>query len=464
MFEMQQVHDILSEAISFGGEFSEIFFENNQKNSISLTNGKVDKVNSGIDYGIGIRVFDKNKVVYSYTNDLSYDNLINMARELSHSLKKNDDVIIVNDFIKKDYTECENKHKAIILPSETERQVIVDMLEDASNNAFKYNKLITQTSVSHIDSVQNVLIANSRGLWVKDKRVRTRAFVTAIASSETEKQKGYFAPGALKGIEFYDEINLNDYAKDAARMAVTMLKADFCPAGKMPVVIENGFGGVIFHEACGHSLEAAAVAKGASVFADKIGEKIANEKVTAIDDGTIPNEWGSANVDDEGQECRKNILIENGILKSYMVDEFNGRKFGAKSTSSSRRESYKYIPVSRMTNTYIASGKDSKEDIISSTDYGIYAKYMGGGSVNPATGEFNFAVSEAYMIRNGKIAEPVRGATIIGKGSEVLMDIDMVSDNLQLSQGMCGASSGSIPVNVGQPMIRVNNITVGGRS
>ena len=293
--------------------------------------------------------------------------------------------------------------------------------------------------------------------------MRTRAFVSAVASSKTEKQRGYLGPGALKGLEFYDEIDLNEMAEEAARSAVTMLKADFCPGGKMPVVIDNGFGGVIFHEACGHSLEAATVAKNASVFRDKLGEKIASEKVTAIDDGTIQNEWGSINIDDEGAEGRKNILIENGILKSYIVDQFNGKKLGMSSTGSSRRESYKFAPVSRMTNTYIEKGEDNAEDIISSTDYGIYAKYMGGGSVNPVTGEFNFAVNEAYMIRNGKIAEPVRGATIIGKGTEVLMNIDMVSDNLRLAPGMCGASSGSVPVDVGQPMIRVNNITVGGR-
>ena len=462
MLEKQKIYDILTEALSYGGDFSEIFIENNQKNSISMINGKVDKANSGIDFGLGLRIFTGDRVIYSYTNDLSYDNLMKMAKDLSLTAKKNDGIKIP-DFIEKDYTGDLNKHKVVIMPTDVERQVIADMLFDASNTAFKYDKLITQTSVGYFDSIQDVLIANSKGLLVKDKRVRTRAYVTSVASSETEKQKGYFGPGSLKGFEFYKEIDLNEIARESARSAVTMLKADFCPAGKMPVVIDNGFGGVIFHEACGHGLEAAAVAKKASVFADKIGEKIANEKVTAIDDGTILNEWGSINVDDEGQEGRRNVLIENGILKSYMVDEFNGKKFGAKSTGSSRRESYKFVPVSRMTNTFIDKGNDKADNIISSTDYGIYAKYMGGGSVNPTTGEFNFAVSEAYMIRNGKIAEPVRGATIIGKGAEVLMNIDMVSDNLSLSQGMCGASSGSVPVNVGQPMIRVKNITVGGR-
>ncbi len=337
-------------------------------------------------------------------------------------------------------------------------------MKEGSNTAFNYNPLITQTSIGYMDSIQNVLIANTENLFVTDERTRCRLSVNAVASNENEKQTGYFGPGAIKGIEFLDTINIKNIATEAARSAVTMLNAKDCPSGKMPVIMDNGFGGVIFHEACGHGLEAAAIAKKASVFTDKIGEKIASDKVTAIDDGTISNSWGSINVDDEGIPAQKNILIENGVLKNYMVDRFNGNKIGMKPTGSSRRESYKFIPVSRMTNTYIASGTDKKEDIISNTEYGLYAKYMGGGSVNTASGEFNFAVNEAYIIRNGKICEPVRSATLIGKGNEVLKNIDMVSDNLELAEGMCGASSGSIPVCVGQPMLRVQNITVGGKN
>ena len=231
----------------------------------------------------------------------------------------------------------------------------------------------------------------------------------------------------------------------------------------MTVAIENGFGGVIFHEACGHSLEASSVALGQSQFAGKLGQQIANPKLTAIDDGTIPNAWGSINIDDEGVPAQKKILIENGILKSYMVDKLNGRRMGMESTGSGRRQDYTFEPTSRMTNTYIANGPDRNEDIISSIEYGLYAKSMGGGSVNPVTGEFNFAVTEGYLIRNGRIAEPVRGASLIGKGSEVLMNIDMIGQNLMTAQGMCGAASGSIPTDVGQPLIRVSSITVGGR-
>lgn len=463
MIEQNLAYDVLSAALSTGGSFAEIFIENNLRNNISLVNGNVDKAVSGIDFGLGLRIFAGEKVIYCYTNDLSKDNLLKFAKAAASAINLNNNINPA-EFNKFDFSERFNMHPAAVLPSGIQKSEIVDMLKSASDSAFKYDSLITQTGLSYMDSVQDVLIINSEGLWTSDKRIRTRASANAVASSDTEKQSGYFGPGALSGFEFYDEINLNDIAVEAARSAVTVLNADLCPSGKMPVIIDNGFGGVIFHEACGHGLEAVAVAKNASVFAGKLGQKIANEKVTAIDDGTIKNEWGSINVDDEGVRAKKNILIDKGILKSYMVDKFNGMKLNMEPTGSSRRQSYRFAPVSRMTNTFIAQGNDKKEDIINSIDYGIYAKYMGGGSVNTATGEFNFAVNEAYIVRNGKIAEPVRGATLIGKGSDILMNIDMVSDNLKLAQGMCGATSGSIPVNVGQPMIRVSEITVGGRS
>jgi TldD protein len=317
--------------------------------------------------------------------------------------------------------------------------------------------------IRYQDSKQNVLIANTEGKWIEDQRIRTRMAMQSVASKDGEMQTGFYGPGAHKGFEFYDDINIEDYARESARIAVTMLNAEECPSGKMPVIINNEFGGVIFHEACGHSLEATSVAKGVSVFSDKLGEKIAADCVSAIDDGTITNAWGSQNIDDEGEFCKKNILIENGVLKGYLIDKLNGRRMKMDPTGSSRRQSYKYAPTSRMTNTFIAPGKDSIEEMISSTESGIYAKYMGGGSVNPATGDFNFAVMEGYMIENGKITKPVRGATLIGTGSEVLKNIDKVSSDLEHGQGMCGSVSGSLPVNVGQPTIRVQNITVGGR-
>jgi len=242
-----------------------------------------------------------------------------------------------------------------------------------------------------------------------------------------------------------------------------MLHADFCPAGVMPVVIDGGFGGVLFHEACGHSLEATSVAFGNSEFCGKMGQQVASPIVTAIDDGTMPNEWGSSNIDDEGTPTTKLVLIENGILKNYMIDKLNARRMGMPVTGSGRRESYQYAPTSRMRNTYIAPGSDDEAEIIASMEYGLYAKSMGGGSVNPVTGEFNFAVNEGYLVKNGRIDRPVRGASLIGKGGEVLMNIDRVGKKMWMAPGICGSASGSVPTNVGQPMIRIKKLTVGGR-
>ena len=309
----------------------------------------------------------------------------------------------------------------------------------------------------------SILVANSEGLYTTDRHIRTRMAVNAVASNGHENQSGSCAPGRGMGLEVFDLFRPEDIGREAARQAVVNLNASYCPAGKMTVAIENGFGGVIFHEACGHSLEATSVAIGASQMAGKLGQMIANPKVTAIDDGTIPNGWGSVNIDDEGNPTKRNVLIENGVLKSYMVDRLGSRRMGLPMTGNSRRQGYEYEPTSRMTNTFIDNGPDKNEDIIASIEYGLYAKEMGGGSVNPLTGAFNFSVREGYIVRNGKICEAVRGASLIGTGSQIIKDIDMVGQNLATGQGMCGSSSGSVPTDVGQPLIRVSEITVGGR-
>ena len=354
-------------------------------------------------------------------------------------------------------------HPVRIAPASVENARKVDILRMGCAAAKEYHEAICQVTGTFLDVDHRILVANSEGLYAQDRQIRTRLMVSAVAEINGETQTGGCRPGRRMGLEMFESIDPKAVGIHAARQAVTMAGAGYCPAGVMPVAIDNGFGGVIFHEACGHSLEASAVAYDCSQFAGKLGQKIANEKVTAIDDGTIPNAWGSINIDDEGTPARRNVLIENGVLKNYMVDRFNGRRMGMPSTGSARRQSYAYVTTSRMTNTYIAPGTDRNEDIIGSIEYGLYAKEMGGGSVNPLTGEFNFAVNEGYMIRNGKVCEPVRGASLVGSGADVIQKIDMVGTELDLGQGMCGSSSGSIPTNVGQPMIRVSSITVGGR-
>ncbi|HRP70739.1 MAG TPA: TldD/PmbA family protein, partial [Turneriella sp.] len=271
------------------------------------------------------------------------------------------------------------------------------------------------------------------------------------------------SPGALSGFEFFENPDIEKYTRVAAERAVRMLSAGYIEGKKMPIVLGNGFGGVIFHEACGHPLESEALPKKATPFMGKHGEKIAHEKLTAIDDGTIPGSWGSLAVDDEGTPTERTVLIENGILKNYIADKVGALECGVRRTGSARRESYKYAPVARMRNTFIAAGSDSFDAMISSIDDGLYAPKLGGGSVNPATGEFNFAVEEGYRIQHGKIESAVRGATLIGKGHEILPLISMVGSDLELTAGMCGATSGSVPVTVGQPTLKVDSMLVGGR-
>ena len=276
-------------------------------------------------------------------------------------------------------------------------------------------------------------------------------------------QPGSVNWGMHQGLEMFDGFDTPSFAVEAAKDAVTMLHADDMIGGDIPVVINNGFGGVILHEACVHGLEATSVAKGASVFCGKLGTKVASDIVNAVDSGVDENEWGSINVDDEGTPSAYNVLIENGILKSYLVDKRNSKIMNHKTTGSSRRESYKYQTTSRMTNTYFLNGTSTFDEIIKNTKYGLFAAKMGGGSVNTATGEFNFAVNVGYLIEDGKITKPVKGATLVGSGKDVLFNIDMIANNRSLGQGMCGSLSGSVPTNVGQPTIRVSHMTVGGK-
>lgn len=459
MLNKQVIEDTLNAALTTGGDFAEIYVEDRTNNGIVMIGGKVESTMTGRDYGVGIRIFKGFNSVYAYTNKSDRDSLISTAKKAAAAIEGKQGITALS----LNMTQNENINVIHIDPNTIEKTKKVQLMRHAYDTAFNYDELITQVTVSYMDYNQDIMVANSEGLWKEDKRVRTRLAISSVASKNGEMQSGFFGPGASKGYEFYENLDVDKYAREASRIAVTMVNAKYSPSGKMPVIIDNGFGGVIFHEACGHGLEATSVAKGLSVFSDKIGQKIASPLVTAIDDGTIPNEWGSFNIDDEGTPSHRNVLIENGILKGYMIDKLNSRRMNMDITGSGRRQSYRYAPTSRMSNTFIDNGKSSTEEIIANTEKGIYAKYMGGGSVNPSTGEFNFAVMEGYIVENGKIKDPVRGATLIGKGTDILNKIDMVGNNMTHGQGMCGSVSGSIPTNVGQPMIRVSEITVGGR-
>ncbi|MGI6183877.1 MAG: TldD/PmbA family protein [Candidatus Fimadaptatus sp.] len=450
---------VLAEALSTGGDFAEIFMEDTLSGNISMIDGNVDSALNSRDHGAGIRIYHGLNAVYVHTNDTTLEGLMSCARKAAAAVG----VERLSRQVQLTRSIPTNLHPIKLLPGDVSGQRKVRKLMDAYRTAKAYDNSISQVITSLRDVDQSVVIANSDGLFIEDRRVYTRMSVKAVASGGGENQTGSIGPGAMMGFELFDtRVDPAALGKEAARTAVTMLRAPVCPAGTMPVAIDGGFGGVIFHEACGHSLEATSVARGNSEFSGRLGQKIASDCVTAIDDGTMPNEWGSTNIDDEGTPTNRLVLIENGVLKNYMIDRLNSRRMNMPVTGSARRQSYAYAPTSRMRNTYIAPGDSDPDEIISTMGDGLYAAKMGGGSVNPATGEFNFAVMEGYLVKDGKIDTPVRGATLVGKGSEIILKIDRVGRDMTMSQGMCGSASGSVPVNVGQPMIRVSSMTVGG--
>ena len=459
MISREICQKVLHRALSTGADYAELFAENTLNHSINMIASKVDSVKDTTIAGASVRIYKGMRSVMATTVDTSEEGLLACAERCAEALgqgKAQMDIVLRERLFG-------DIHPIRIVPSGVSNTEKVELLKRGYFAAKEYDPSIVQVSGTLLSVDHNILIASTDGIYARDRQIRTRMMIDAVAEKNGETQTGACRPGRRMGLEMFETIDPQNVGIHAAKQAITMVNAGYCPAGVMSVAIDNGFGGVIFHEACGHSLEASGVAYGRSQFAGKLGQKIANEKVTAIDDGTIPNAWGSINIDDEGTPARKNVLIEKGVLKSYMVDKFNGRRMGMASTGNARRQSYAYTPTSRMTNTYIAPGEDRNEDIIASMEYGLYAREMGGGSVNPVTGEFNFAVNEGYIVRNGQICEPVRGASLVGKGSEIIQNIDMVGKVLDMGQGMCGSSSGSIPTNVGQPMIRVSSITVGGR-
>ena len=459
MIKKELLEELLSVALSSGGDFAEIFAERSRNNVIQLVGGKIDRVNDNVISGAGVRVFLGTRTVYASTSDITREGLLACARSAADALGEGKAPISIC----LTRMNVVNVHQIKLNPVTTELKTRTDILKSACSTAKNYSDLVTQVQGTLLGVNREIMVANSEGLLVNDSHARTRIMVNAVASKDGEDQSGMCSPGRATGLEMFDLIDPKTVGETAAKQALTNLSAGYCQAGRMTVAIENGFGGVIFHEACGHSLEATQVGVGMSEMCGKLGQKIANEKITAIDDGTLVGYWGSVNVDDEGTPTQRNVLIENGVLKSYMVDRLGSRRMGLPMTGSGRRQNYTFEPTSRMTNTFIDNGPDKNEDIIASIEYGLYAKEMGGGSVNPLTGAFNFAVREGYIIRNGKICEPVRGASLIGTGSQILQDIDMVGQNLATGQGMCGSASGSVPTDVGQPLIRVKEITVGGR-
>jgi TldD protein len=460
MISRSLMEEVINLATRHGADYAEVFLEQNIKNTIVYDNGFVDSALAGQDYGAGIRLFSGTNIAYTYTNNVTRENLLTITQKAAESLgacKRQSDITLTEGI-------AVNRHPILSVPSGVSNRKKINHLERIYRAAKDYSPEIIKVTVRHWEMDRRRTVATSDGTVWQDRSVYCRAFINTVASNGKEHQTGFYRPGRVMGMEFYEKVDVEEAARSASRTAVTLLHAGPAPSGVMPVVLSKGGGGLLVHEGIGHSLESSYIARGGAIFAGKIGQKVAHEKITLIDDGTLPNEWGSINVDDEGIAATRNVLIENGILKSYIVDRMGARKLGMEPTGCGRRESYRFAPVSRMTTTFFAPGPDTEEDIIKSIDYGFYAKEFGGGSGNPITSDFDFTVLEGYIIRNGQICEPCRSASLTGHAVDVLFEIDMVgNDQGPFPPGMCGAASGSLPVGNGTPTLRVRRMTVGGK-
>ena len=460
-FSKSLAKEILDILLSTGGDYSEIYFQDRVAKSYSRRYKQVHAVKSSQTFGVGLRILSGDNVIYGYTSDLSRKSLIELATSLSSGLsekRKNSckDLIVY---------KVKNLNKVKIPHNSWSDEKKLAYLLEGEKVAFEYSKCVQDVNVGLFEEDEHVEIYNSDGKIFSDDRVRTRISGLVISSDGNSFQQCFSGPGYSKGLEVLEETDFKKLMLEVATDSVNLLSAINCPSGTYPVVIGNNFGGVLFHEACGHPLEGNSISHNTSPFANMLGKKIASDVVSAIDDGTIPNGWGTLSVDDEGILPTKNQLIKNGELTSYMLDRYTSKKINCKytPTGSCRRQSYKYIPTTRMTNTYIDAGPYRKEEIIESVKNGIYCRSFIGGQVDPATDQFMFTSDVAFLIKDGKITSMVKPISLIGYGYEILQKITMVGNDLGRAAGVCGSSSGSCFVEVGQPTLLVSSILVGGQ-
>jgi TldD protein len=449
----------LTAALRNGGDFAEVFAEDRRSSSARLDDGKVEELVSGRDRGAGVRVVVGDTTGYAHTADLTEAGLRQAADAAAAAARGGGGGAHVVGLERRPVTK---PHEVEILPETVPKARKVDLLRRADDVARSEGGAISQVGVAYADSRRRILVANSDGLLAEDDQVRTRFMVQCVATGDTGMQTGMEAPGRTLGFEVFDEIDPDEVARIAAQRALTMLRARPAPSGKLPVVLRKGAGGVLFHEACGHGLEADLIARDASVFRDRVGEQVASPLVTLVDDGRLAREWGAYAIDDEGAPAQRNVLIENGVLTDYMWDLLRARKEGRASGGNGRRETYQHLPMVRMTNTYLVEGEEDPDEIIRQTPYGLYCVALGGGQVDTASGDFVFGITEAYMIENGEITEPVRAAQLIGNGPDTLQRVDVVGNDFDTWAGTCGKDGQGVPVSSGQPTLRVSELTVGG--
>jgi TldD protein len=460
MLDRDLLTEVLGGALRHGGEFAEVYVEDKTSSSAYLDDGRVEQVTSGRDRGAGIRVVIGDTTGFAHTADLSLAGLRAAAEAASAAARGGGGGAKVVAL-----TERRVAPVNVIetYPDTITKATKVALLQRADAAARAAGSAIAQVSAGYGDSRKRILVANSDGLYATDDQVRTMFRVTAVASGDTGMQTGYESIGHTIGFELFSRYDVEEVARAAATRALTKLKARPAPSGSLPVVIRAGSGGVLFHEACGHGLEADLVGKGASVYKGRVGEQVASSLVTLIDDGTMSTEWGAITIDDEGHPAQRNVLIRDGVLTDYMWDFLRARKDGRPQSGNGRRQSYQHLPMVRMTNTFVTNGTEDPSELIRDTPNGVYVAQLGGGSVNTATGDFVFGMTEAYLIENGEITEPLREGNLIGNGPQVLKDIDRLGNDFAMGNpGTCGKDGQGVPVGDGQPTLRVKALTIGG--
>jgi len=447
---------VLERALARGGDFAELFCEERAGFSISIDESRVERPQSGRERGAGIRVVSGEATRFAHVDGLGEDDLLRAADTLAAAQEG-----AATEPLPVKAAAPPELQKIEVNPASVPAERKADLLRELDDRARAAGPEVAQVSASYSEGRRRVAVANSEGLEARDDRTRVRLGAQVVARRNGSVETGFETLGAHRGFELLEDDPAR-IAEQAARKALELVGADPAPAGEMTVVVGGGFGGVLFHEMTGHGLEADAVQKGASVYAGKIGEKVAQPLLTAYDDGRMPGEWGTGAIDDEGTPCRRTAVIEEGKLTSYLYDRLRARRDGTESTGNGRRESFRDLPIPRMTNTYIEPGDAEPEEIIAEVDRGFYAVSFGGGQVEPATGDFVFGVSEGYLIEDGKVTRPCRGATLIGNCLQALTRIDAVGSDFEMKTGFCGKAGQRAPVGTGQGHVRIRGITVGG--
>lgn len=458
MIDPEILTSVLRKTLARGGEYADIFVEQKKATFLQLEDGRIEKLLSGIERGAGIRLISGGTTAYGYSNDLSRDSLVELAGSLSSGSSARATGVTI------DMRRSRPTVDFIIAepPDDVPVEKKIRLVASADHTARSHDGRIRQVTATYRDSIQKVQIATSEGALAEDERVHIVSSVQVVAAGGALIQTGYEAQGGHIGFELFDSVLIEDISLKASKRAVLMLAARRAPGGRMPIVISSEAGGTMIHEAIGHGLEADLAQQGLSVYSGKIGTKVASEIVTVVDDSTLPGKRGSFRFDDEGIPSRRTVLVDGGTLVGYMYDRLTALRDGVVSTGNGRRESYRHRPIPRMTNTFIAPGKSSPAEVIRSIPEGLFVRKMGGGQVNTVTGDFVFDVQEGYMIRDGEICEPVRGATLAGNGLAVLKSIDMVGSDLGFSIGTCGKDAQGVPVSDAMPTIRIAGMVVGG--